>query len=64
MVNDFSKYEPEPDFEGGLMKVFHGLLSIQAEKSRQELIDEVKRTSRSELDYLNKMARLRNLGKI
>ena len=64
MIGRTYKYDPEPDFTGGVMKLFHGLLSIQAEKDRQELIEEVKRTSTTEAEYIHRLSKLRNLGKI
>lgn len=55
---------PNVDLGEGIIKLFHGLLYIKASQDRKELIEEVKRTSKSDLECENRLARLRTLGKI
>lgn len=55
---------PNVDLGDDITNLFHGLLTIQSEQHRKQLIEEVRQSSEDDLDYVNKMARLRNLGKI
>lgn len=56
--------DTETSFSDGIIKLFHSLLTFNFNNNRNKIIKEIKETSKSELEYTNRLTRLSNLNKI